>query len=302
MQNKWDQAEVFAKRAGRVLNNVLDQAIFAEYSRARSYISAGDMGGSGTGSFVSSVANIPNLFTVAARKLNDYDVPQEGRFAVIGSRLKEQLQLAISGRETPMGDVVGSNGKVMDRYGFEIYYSNNLSYGATWTPANNPSNGGYITIAGVTYTFKTSPTAAGEIYIGSATADTLTSLYQCIGGTGTAGATNYIALSDKSRHLMTKAGIVPTDGTTLLSIVGYGDIVVTTSDSNDAWSAQTQRPLFGMKKAINFVLQKSPNVEFHQAELKLGKYLFAWQEYGKKTFEEDRDALTYAKCDASSWV
>ena len=303
LQNKWDQAAVFAKRAGKILSNNMDQAILAEYSNASSYISAADVGGSGSGTFVPNTSNITEIFAIAGRKLDNYDVGQSDRFAIIGPRLREILRLSVAGRETGFGDTVGDNGALARRFGFDIYYSNNLPFAATWTPDNLPTDEQYITIAGVTFTFETGTCdTAGDVKAVSDVATTLDNLVDAINGTGTAGSGTYIAVSDRDRWKLNKAGITATDGTTYLGITGYGDIVVTTSDTNDAWTSQAQYPLFGLKGAINFVVQKAPEVEFHQAELKLGKYLFAWQLYGKKTFTEDKDALVYARIDASSWT
>lgn len=301
-QGKWDEASKFAKRAGRTLSNDIEQAILNEYSNAGSYISDQDVGGSGTDSFKASVANINNIFTVAGRKLDGYDVPEVNRFAVIGGRLKETLRLYTAGRETSFGDKVGANGFIGNRFGFDIYYSNNLPFGATWTPDNNPSDGDTVTIAGVTFTFESGTiTGSGEVNIGGTTAQTLDNLVAAINGTGTAG-TDYSAISDRDRWKLTKAGITASDGTSNITITGYGDIVVSASESDDAWSAQTQYPLFGIKGAIDLVVQQKPNVEFRSPSDKLGRNVFVWTLYGKKTFTEMADALTYAKIDASDWV
>lgn len=306
MQNKWDQAEVFARRAGRTLNNKVDQAILAEYSNATQFISAGDMGGSGTGSFVPSTANIAQLFTVASRKLNDYDVGQSERFAVIGGRLQEYLRLYVAGRETAFGDQVGANGYVGSRFGFDIYYSNNLYFTASYTPANTPTAAQTFGIAGVTFTWQTTIGAtAGNVL---AETDVATSVRHAVSAinnsaeSGDASGTDWVPLSKKNQWRLLKAGVAATDSTTKVDIVAYGDIVLATSDSNDPWSVQVSYPLFGIKGSTDLVLQKAPNVVFKEVSNKLGRNVFVWQMYGKKTFTEAKDGLVYAKIDASSWA
>lgn len=303
MQNKWDQAEVFAARAGRSLNNKVDQAILAEYTNAGQSITSADMGGSGSGAFAPSTANIAQLFTVASRKLNNYDVGQSERFAVIGPRLQEYLRLYVAGRETGFGDTVGANGFIGKRFGMDIYYSNNLAFTATWTPANQPTAADTVSIAGVTFTFETTiGSTAGNVLSETSVAISLDNLVAAVNGSGETEDTDWVAVSAKNRWKLLKAGIVATDGTTAMTIVGYGDIVVAASEANDPWSVQIQYPLFGIKGMINMVIQKAPNVVFKEVSDKLGKNVFVWQMYGKKTFTEDKDGLVYAKIDGSSWA
>lgn len=303
LQNKWDQAEVFARRGGRALKNVMEQAMMAQYSNARSSIVASDMGGSGSGTFTMSQAKISQLFTVANRKLSSYDVPDGNKFAIIGPRLREYLQLYCSGRETSWGDSVGDNGFIGRRFGFDIIYSNNLYWGGTWTPANNPSNGDTVTIHGVTFNFvATIGSTAGNIHIGSNTAETLDNLVYGVNGSGGTENTDWVDVSKRNRWILDKAGIVATDGTTNATFVGYGDIVVSASESADVWSAETQYPLFGVKGSINMVVQQAPNVEFRMVQDKLGRNVFVWCLYGLKTFEEDKDALVYATVNTHAWT
>ena len=302
IQNKWDQAEVFARRSARALNNKIDQAIFAEYTNASSVITSADMGGSGSGSFLINLGNIPNLFTVANRKLNALDVGGSKRFAVIGPQLQEKLNLYVAGRETGFGDTVGANGFVGTRFGMDIYYSNNLPFTATWTPADNPADGDSVTITGVTFTFETgSIDTAGMVNVGGDTGGSVENLTYAINGTGTEG-TDYKEVEKKDRWKLLKAGVVATDNSSNLGLVAYGDIVVAASESADPWSAQIQYPLFGIKGAINMVIQEAPNVEFRMVDNKLGRNVFVWQLYGKKTFTEDKDGLVYAKIDTSAFA
>lgn len=302
IQNKWNMADKFAGDAMRMLNNILDQVIASEYTNANSDVYAADVGGSGaTTPLTASTSNIQQIFTAASRKLDALDIPQAGRFAMIGPRLLELIRLYIGGKDTSMADIIGNNGKVAERFGFELYYSNNLAYSATWTPANQPSDGDTISIAGVTFTFETSTlTTAGQVKSETSTAVTLDNLVAAINDSGTAA--QYIAVSDADRFKLSKAGIVATDGTTTLGIVGFGDIVVAASDSaNDPWSAQTQHALFGLKGATDLLVQKSPNVEFRLAEKRLGRFVYPWMLYGYKTFADMKDALVDVNINAASW-
>ena len=304
LQNKWDMADHFAKQSQRILNNLLDQTIAAEYSNANSDIYAADVGGSGaTTAITLGTANIQQLFTAAGRKLDSLDMPQAGRFSMIGPRTLEILRLYIGGKDTDYADAVSRNGLVMNRFGFDIYYSNNCAFTATWTPANQPTAADTVSIAGVTFTFQTTiGTTAGNVLSETSVAISIDNLVAAVNGSGETENTDWVAVSDANRWKLTRAGVVATDGATALTLVAYGDIVVAASEANDPWSVQTQHSLFGIKGATDLVVQKTPNVVFKEDPDRLGKNVFSWMMYGKKTFNNQKDALVDVNILASSWV
>ncbi len=305
IQNKWDAASQFAQDAMRVLNNILDQAILAEYTNARSYISAQDLGGSGTGSIAITQSNVSNLFSVAARKLEAADVTGD-KVAVIGPRLMEILKLYVGGRETGFGDTVGANGLVGNRFGFQLYQSNNVPFTAVVTiSGGQPVDGETITIDGVVFTWETTGTncnATGEVDLGANPTAAGDNLVLAINGT-TAGTTaTYYDVSSSDRKKLRKHGITASNNAGVVTITGYGDVAITEASTNVVVTSNTQYPVFMMKGAIDLVAQKSPSVEFRIAEKRLGRYVYPWMLYGKKTFDSMKDALTYCKVDTSSWV
>lgn len=134
------------------MNNLIDQAVLAEYSNAYSYISAQDLGGSGTDAATVNSSNITSLFTVAGRQLNKYNRGQLNRFAIVGPRLLAEIVSTVAGRETSFGDQVGANGYVGSRFGFDIYMSNNVPFSCAITTSSIPVDGETITIDGVVFT------------------------------------------------------------------------------------------------------------------------------------------------------
>lgn len=317
MENKWDAAAVFAQDAQKVLNNLLDQAVLAKYSDARTSITSQDLGGSGTGSATVNAANIANLFAVAARKLQDADVPGNDLCAIIGPRLLETLRVSVAGRETGFGDTVGDNGKISNRFGFGLYFSNNIPFSALVTyggTTNNPTDGDYIKIGDIKFTFKstltTDPaTVAGEIKIESTAAATFVNLAACI-NSATVSAAAYTQISTANRRKLIKGSITATNSAPTVTIAGYGDVPVQEYDSagtlgaatNIAVTSNAQYPLFMKRGAIDLVVPKSPNVEFRMAEVRLGRFVYPWMNYGVYTFDQMKDAMTYGNIDTSSWV
>lgn len=306
IQNKWDTVSVFAKDAMRRLNNELDRAVLSEYASAASYMDAGDVGGSAGSNITvagTGTVNVNKVFARAKTKLGMLDVPFGGAFAVVGPHTLEELALYVSGRETTFGDTVGMNGLVGNRFGFEIRVSNNLPFTASLATATNPTANDTMTIAGVTFKFVATPSAAGDIDIGADAATTTDNIVAAINGSGTPGTSTYIDISDADRERLINAGIVATDNTTSIGIVGYGDIDTseTFTAVGNVWSAQTQHSLFGIKGATDLVVQKAPNVEFRQPEKKLGRTVLPWMFYGKKTFTMETRKLVDIKIDASGF-
>lgn len=304
VQNKYDTIKEFASIAQRQLNNALDQAVIAEYSNAGKELSGVDIGET-AGGIVFSPSNCSNVFTAAGAVLNAKKRLSMDRFSLIGPRMLQVIQNYVGGRETTFGDYIGDNGQIASRFGFGLKLSNNLPFTATFDMDTILVDTDTVTIAGVTFTADADGAAvgAGHFSIQDNAANCAISLAAAINGTGTPGVDTYIELSAEDRQLLEEAGIVATISGTNIVITGYGDIVVSTTNSaSAAWSAVYQYALMGINKSIDLVTQVAPNVEFRPAQLRLGQYVHPWMLYGKKTFTRNAGSLVAVKFDASAWV
>lgn len=299
IQNSYNTADEFAADSMDKLNRFVDADVLGEYANATSDVDDGDVGGTAGNAVALTTSNIQKIFTAAARKLDLLNVSAKNRFAVISPSVLELLRQYLEGKDTSFGDEVGNNGLVAKRFGFNLHLSNNLSYTATWTPANNPTEADTVTIAGVVFTFNATPSGAGSVDIGGTTAVSIDNLVACINGTGTAG-TDYIALSAASKAAL--EGLVATDGTTNMTIVFHGgsEAALSASEAADPWSVETLHLLFGQKGATNLVMQKAPGVVIKDVSDKLGKNYAPWMLYGLKTFNNDKDKLVDVKIDGSA--
>ncbi len=312
VQNAWDVQKTHAQRSQRALNTILDQKVVnLGVNAATSSIDAGNVGGSAGSNIVLSVSNLDQIHTALNMKLDTLDIPAANRFVLYGPRMKETYHRYLGGKETAMGDIIGANGKISNRFGLELYYSNNNYYTATWTPANTVSATQTVTINGAVLEFVATPdsgeasTAYIGVDIGGSVSVDLTNIVAAINDTGTAGTTYGItdALNWKARFKLLKAGVVATKvSTTHMTIVAYGDIVVATSDSDDPWSSQTSYVLCGLKKAVSMATQRNNEVDVKDVYNKLGNNIFVWNLFGGKVFQDMADALVYAKVDASNWT
>ncbi len=303
VQNSYNTRQEFTVDMVADLQRLIDASILAEYTNATSDIDDGDIGGTNGVSAVITESTVNRVFAAAARKLTNLRVGAANRFAIISPAFLEILQLYLAAKDTDFGDKVGMDGLVGNRFGFEIYVSNNLTYKATWTPADQPSNADTITINGVTLTFVTgTPTAAGEIKSETSTAVTLDNLVAFLDAPGASISGKSVAVTGDS--LAALEGTDATDGTTFVSLefVGGGDVVVAASSAADLWSVQTVHNLFGQKGAIELALQAKPQIGFNQAQklIEGSGYLHAWTLFGKKTFFRMKDRLVNVKFDASA--
>lgn len=295
VQNSYDTRAVYTKDMIEDLNRHIDAQVLSLYDQANSTVVNTDVGGSGSGAVPVNVSNVNRVFSAAGRKLTNLRMPRSNRFAVISPSFTEQLQLYTGGKDTAFGDIVESNGLVGSRFGFEIYESNNLTFTARWTPADQPSDGDTITINGVTATLETGTIdAAGKVKSETDTATTLDNLVAFFNAPGTSISGKHQAITDAD-SLAALEGLVATDGTTYMDIehVGGGEVTVSASSAADVWSLQTVHCVFGQKRAIKLVLQMTPDIGFNQAEKRLpgSGYLVASCLFGKKVFFRDKDAL-----------
>jgi hypothetical protein len=290
IQNDFVTLRKMAQDGQRQINNRHDQLVnYLGVNNATSYIDAAAVGGSAGDNISLGVSNIDQMQTALDTKLNELDIPQSNRFTLYGPRAKAVLNRYIGGKETNMGDVIGQNGRLINRFGFELFYSNNNYYTATWTPADNPTATDTITINGAVLEFVADPdsdeasTAYIGIDIGGSTAVTIDNIVACINETGTEGTTYGTTDGDnwRARWKLVKAGVVATDGASYLGIVAYGDIVVATSESADPWSAQTSYILAGLKKSVSIATQVKSEIDVRKANAKLGDDIYVWTLYGK---------------------
>ena len=305
IQNKYSVMSEFSAKAMKQLNNVLDQAVMSQYSNATTTLSGASIGET-AGGIVFTTANCSNVFTAAGRVLNAANRTGGKRFALIGPRMLETIQQYVGGRETGFGDKVGDNGYVGSRFGFDLMLTNNLPFTAVFDMDTILVDTDTVTINGVTFTADADGAAVGAGHFSIQNSADLCNaqLASAINDDGTPGVDTYIALSDENRQLLESAGIVATSDTdaNTLTITGYGDIVVSTSNSVSAeWSSVYQYALMGEVGAIDLVTQSAPKVEIKDAELRLGKWVHPWMLYGVKTFTRNKGSLVAVQMDVSSW-
>jgi len=128
LQDHYSMRNYFIKRAGERLANTIDGDVLAEVANATYDLDYKDIDSAKTDNYACplNTTNIPLIFTVANRKLNEANVPMSERCAVVDPRFFEILTQYLAGRETQLGDRTNENGYMGKFMGIELYMSNAL--------------------------------------------------------------------------------------------------------------------------------------------------------------------------------
>ncbi len=310
LQSNYRFINEFADDAGIQLVNFLDGSILAEYVNAGSVIDDSVINpGTGTaGNGIQlDVSNVQKVFSAAKARLRRKNVAKNGMFAVITPDFEQILTDYLAGKNSNLGDSTSLNGHIGHYYGFDLYCSNNVTWTGTITIATQPTDGDTVTfktydiygnIQSIVFTFKTTlGVTAGNVLIGGSASAANTNLAALLNAP-TVTTANGVALSTASmQYLFYGLPFTATAGATSVAIVapGQGFIQVTSSltAGSDGWIAakQISHCLFGVKGAIDCVVQARPTTEIKDVPDKIGKNILPWILFGKKTFVEGKAKL-----------
>lgn len=180
------------------------------------------------------------------------------RVMLVGPREYRAIERAAANKDTPMGDKVFLNGFPGREFmGAILVKSNNLPWSATLTLGANPTDGDTVSFAGVTFTFRASPSAAGDIDIGSTASDTADNLVAAIEG-GSGAGTDYVALGlVQQMYLQRNRNIDGTNNAGVITFTGHGDIGTASSftSGSNFWSARVKKMFFTTIGATDLALQ-----------------------------------------------
>lgn len=323
LQSNFRFINEYADDAGIQLVNFIDADILAEYANAGSVIDDSvinpQTGVAGNGVTVDS-SNVQKIFSSAKARLARKNVAKNGMFAVITPDLEQNLTDYLAGKNSNLGDSTSLNGHIGHYYGFDLYRSNNVTWTAKLTIATQPNDGDTVTfktydVYGVvqtaTATFKTTLGAtAGNVLIGGSASAARTNLAALLSAPGVTTA-NGVAFSSTIRGALFygNAWVATDDGVSAVTIVapGAGFVQVAsnlTASVTDGWVAakQIQHCLFGIKGAIDVVIQARPTTEIKDVPDKIGKNILPWILYGKKTFKEGVSKLVDVQIRTDSYV
>ncbi len=247
-----------------------------------------------------SAGNIQKVFSTGQRILTKGKISMKDRYVVLGPEMFQSLVDYLAGKNTPMADTIGLNGRIEGGvyYGMELYVSNATVWTGTVAIVTQPTDGDTVTINGVAFTFKTTlGSTAGNVLIGGSASAANTNLAALINAPTTTTA-NGVALDGTTdlgtgfTAVASMQGITAVAAATSVAVTSKGNGAITVSSvltaGADGWTdgLKIEHIMFGKKGAVDVVIQMEPKIEVKEVPDKLGKNIVPWTLFGVKTFRE----------------
>ena len=174
--------------------------------------------------------------------------------------------------------------------GFKVYSTNNLPTSVTLTVDTNPTANDTMTIYGITWTFKASAAAAGEITIGANAAATQTNIVNALTGSGSGFVD--VSVTDR-RKLYNMYLSCSAFASNVATLTGVGKIAgsETFTAGTNIFGTETTQMLFGRRGAVSLGMQIEPTVYLREEPKQLVTNHITHTLYGTKVFSRDVNRL-----------
>jgi len=317
LQSYPKQRDYHTTRMMDFLKLVVNGWYTAEVTNASQVIDAADFGGTAGNGAVITPANIQKLFAIAQKKLGRFNTFKKGQmFANLSPDQYQALVDYRAGKNTDRSETIGTDGVVDQYMGFDLYVHN----GGYWTGkmylATQPTDGDTVTIVAngqtITFTFKTTiGSTAGNVLIGASAAAAGANLVTLINAPAATTSTGVALSLDNQAALY---GATASYGSSLLTLTwrGVGSPITSASltAATDGWNIAGQSQyknishnMFGVKGAVDFVMQKQIGMETDKLPLRIGEYIIKpYTLFGKKTFADGAKKLLDVKVDTTSYT
>ncbi len=322
--------------ANAIWQEIEGDTLHAAYAGAGTVIDDGNFGGTAGNGLTVSITNISDIPVIAMEtylgknvvfnnNLRFGKLPYEDyggmKTWIIPPQVWTTIQKYMIARNTGAGDRAAVNGYRGEFGDFQIFVANTLPYTTRLALGANPTDGDTMTIKGVTFRFKDTIAANGDIKIGNAAADTADNIVAALNALTTGGAhfdafvdgTDVVTengLSINKSQNGALHGISAVDGTTYVDIAmkGTGKVTVSetfTSASNEFTAAkQVVHSLFVIAKNVCLAIRQEPTIYENFVSEKVAKDYVLWTVYDNKVFiDQSRAIIDLAvRCDATSFT
>jgi hypothetical protein len=327
-----------ARSYGVQLSNAIWQEIegntlYTAYAGAGTTLDDGSFGGTSGNGLTVSISNVADIPVMAMETFLGKNVVFNNnmRFGklpyedyggmltwIVPPQVWTQIQKYMIARATPSGDNATVNGYKGEFGNFQIFVANTLPFTFRIDLGANPTDGDTMTIKGVTFRFKTSTAANGDIQIGANAAATATAIAYALNNLTTDSSGVYDAFVNGTDTLtengftINKAdalhGIVATADTTGVNVAikGVGKQTVSssfTSGSNALTAAKRcVQSLFIIAKNVSLAIRQQPDIYENPVSGKIARDYTMWTVYDNKIFiDQARGIIALAvRADASS--
>ena len=246
-----------------------DARVLAEVANAANTFDTGDLTtlvSTGT-PITMSGTTAPQMAARLGAKLRKNNVITTNLKFVIDSYDAAVMAEYLMGKEIDLAATMFSNGDLKGSVGgAKVYVSENLMGEAVLSMATQPTANDTVVINGLTFKFVASPSAEGDVDLGSDVDESRLHLSYAINQTGTAG-TDYIAFTGDDLETLEDLRVTAVDSasadTLTIQCIGSGALTVseTFTDGTDAWGNNFTHSYFGKKGGIDAVMQEGVSSE-----------------------------------------
>lgn len=272
----------------------LDGRVFAQVLNASYDFDNGDLTtGSSTGTPVTlNSTTVPQLVSRMGAKLRNRNnqLVSSNMCLVVDSYAASDITQYLLGKNIDMAGYVFKNGYTGEVSNAAMYISENLTSESVLSIATTPTDGDTVTIAGVTFTFKTTlGSTAGNVAIGGSADAARLNLSELINSPSTTDA-GQVALSAANQIIMAKYAAVDDAAANTLTLTGTGTgrtiVAETLTDATDTWTKNFIHCYYGKKGAIDLVIQDTKEVDMRVTADRRGTNVFSSYLAGVKTFAD----------------
>lgn len=290
--------EVIGAELAKKVGLYLDADALYETVNAAYTFDTGDLTtGSSTGNPITiNSTTVPQMVMRLPAKLRKNNQTATNLAFVIDSYGIADMFQYLLGKNADFVNALFQNGYVNEQVaGAKVYVSENLTGQATLGLATQVTAGDTITVAGVVFTARATPSLPGEFDIAGSADATRAIIANAINGsaTGKDSATGYFEVSAADRITLSKTlRITATNNDTAntLTIVGKGSgrltVSETLTDATDAWTSNFIHAYFGKEGAIDVVVQKDVKADMRQEPKQPTTNIISRVLYGIKTFTD----------------
>ena len=281
--------EVIGGQIARKVAADLDRRVFLEVDNAAETFDTGDLttiASNGTAISLTSTT-VPQMVSRMPAKLrykNNQDI-NTNMALVVDAYAASDITQYLMGKNIDLAGNVFKNGYSGDISNAELYVSENLE-GEVRLVVDVATADETVSIFGVTFTAKATPSAAGEFDVAASADAQGQIMVDMINGTGTPSATSYIELSEANRAILRNASVTASydTATDLLTIITAGRPIFSTTMSGT--TSSRLHAYFGKKGAIDLVIQDMKEVDMRPTADRRGFNIFSSYLAGIKTFAD----------------
>lgn len=241
---------------------------------------------------------VVKVYGDAVAQLQNAGVDEKELCTVVDPFTLQKIGIGSIGNTFQVADESYKRGYQGSFLGTKLYVTPNLTGTVVLDLGTLPTANDNFTVAGVTWTFKATPAAAGEIDIPADAAATRTLIAAAINNTngyaaGAGSATAYFEVTKANRAKLQGISAAVVGSTVVItSLRGYRPVSSAMTAAADDFGAFSVKTIVMQRKSIDMVLQKNISLAIREGTGLAMKYT-TWGKFGVKTFAEGADRLYF---------